>query len=181
MSSVHEEWRPVVGHERTHEVSDQGRVRSLARTIVRRVGRPFHKPEKILKGNVSKALGYQTVRLNDTLLYVHCLVLEAFVGPRPDGMEACHDPDPCRTNNCVSNLRWDTPQANQRDRSRHGTSNRGERCGTAILTEAQVREIRCSVEPGCELARRYGVAQQTICGIRKGRTWGHLENRDKAA
>src|SRR5262245_39281520 len=39
---------------------------------------------------------------------VHCLVLEAFVGPCPPGMEACHFPDSNRANNNLSNLRWDT-------------------------------------------------------------------------
>ena len=49
---------------------------------------------------------------------VHCLVLEAFVGPRPAGMEGCHYPDSDRTNNHVDNLRWDTHAENVRDRFR---------------------------------------------------------------
>lgn len=46
--------------------------------------------------------------------YVHALVLEAFVGPRPEGMEGCHFPDPDKSNNHVSNLVWDTHQNNER-------------------------------------------------------------------
>jgi hypothetical protein len=50
---------------------------------------------------------------------MHILVLEAFVGPRPAGMEGCHwDDDP--TNNHLSNLRWDTRSANARDAVRNG-------------------------------------------------------------
>jgi hypothetical protein len=50
------------------------------------------------------------------------LVLEAFVGPCPDGLEACHwDDDP--TNNRLSNLRWDTSIANKRDMARNGGGN----------------------------------------------------------
>jgi hypothetical protein len=49
---------------------------------------------------------------------VHHLVLEAFVGPRPDGQVGCHfDDDP--RNNRVENLRWDTSSANALDRVRN--------------------------------------------------------------
>ncbi len=52
--------------------------------------------------------------------YVHVLVLTAFRGHCPAGMEGCHnDGDP--KNNRLSNLRWDTHSANQKDGFRHGT------------------------------------------------------------
>lgn len=51
--------------------------------------------------------------------YVHQLVLEAFVGPRPEGMEACHWNDVC-TDNRLENLRWDTTSANRHDQVRNG-------------------------------------------------------------
>src|SRR4051812_31439367 len=36
---------------------------------------------------------------------VHRLIMEAFVGPRPDGLQCCHgDGNPA--NNAISNLRW---------------------------------------------------------------------------
>ncbi len=50
---------------------------------------------------------------------VHILLLESFVGPRPQGMQACHDPDPDRSNNRLDNLRWDTQSENALDRSRY--------------------------------------------------------------
>jgi hypothetical protein len=53
---------------------------------------------------------------------VHRLVLLAFVGPCPKGMEACHwDDNP--GNNHLSNLRWDTSLANKRDMARNGIGN----------------------------------------------------------
>lgn len=52
--------------------------------------------------------------------YVHRTILEAFVGPCPEGMECCHaDGDP--SNNKLENLRWDTRISNIRDSMRHGT------------------------------------------------------------
>lgn len=50
--------------------------------------------------------------------YVHALVLEAFVGPKPEGLEACHYPDRDKTNNRVGNLRWDTHAENMKDQYR---------------------------------------------------------------
>jgi len=49
---------------------------------------------------------------------VHRLVLEAFHGPCPEDMEGCHnngDRRDCR----LANLRWDTREANHRDKLRH--------------------------------------------------------------
>lgn len=53
--------------------------------------------------------------------YVHRLVLEAFVGPCPPGMVACHN-DGDSANNAVGNLRWDTVKNNIGDKYRHGTA-----------------------------------------------------------
>lgn len=174
MDSVPEIWKPVNGHEGHYEVSDQGRVRSLDRYVPRRRGKPMRRVGKILKSIVAAGgPGYPIINLCGRTTYVHSLVLEAFVGPRPHRHEACHE-NGIRTDNRLANLRWDTPQANQMDRARHGTSNRGEQCAVAKLTAEQAREIYQSRERGCELAKRYGVTQQTICNLRKGRTWTHF-------
>lgn len=50
---------------------------------------------------------------------VHALVLLAFVGPCPDGLECCHGDDD-KTNNHLSNLKWDTHSANMYDVVRNG-------------------------------------------------------------
>jgi predicted XRE-type DNA-binding protein len=109
---------------------------------------------------------------------VHRLILECFVGPCPDGKEACHDPDPRRDNNALTNLRWDTPKANQADRKKHGTSNEGERHGLAKLTEEQVRLIVSLCEQG-EIGQRqigdlFGVSSGTVNQIWTGRRWQYL-------
>lgn len=85
--------------------------------------------------------------------YVHRLVLETFVGPRPLGMECCHyNGDP--SDNRLENLRWDTKSANAKDAVRHGTFGlrgvrcpkdrvrRGEENNLHKLTDSQVDEIR---------------------------------------
>jgi hypothetical protein len=107
---------------------------------------------------------------------VHHLILISFVGPRPEGLEGCHN-DGNPANNAASNLRWDTHRENLRDRHRHGTYTEGERHGAAKLTESQVHEIRELLRAGSrakDIAGRFGVTASTITQIRVGATWKHL-------
>lgn len=121
-----ERWLPVVGWEGYYEVSDQGRVRSVDRTIIRSDGGPRFWRGRVLAAGTNRH-GYPLVALSRSSdissKKVHRLVLEAFVGPCPDGMEACHN-DGNWANAELVNLRWDTPSANQHDRVRHGHNHR---------------------------------------------------------
>lgn len=105
---------------------------------------------------------------------VHALVLMAFVGPRPPGMEAAHE-DGDRQNNRPGNLSWKTPKANQGDRVRHGTHSRGERHGGSKLREADVLALRAGTgETHQQAADRLGVSVATVWAAIKGETWRHL-------
>lgn len=120
-----ERWLPVVGWEGLYEVSDHGRVRSLPRRAPNPGTGGYRDWPGTVRSQFDHKLGYKMVRLHRDgerkSKYVHALVLEAFVGARPDGgMYGCHnDGDP--TNNVVVNLRWGTPSSNQQDAIRHGT------------------------------------------------------------
>jgi hypothetical protein len=108
---------------------------------------------------------------------VHTLVCEAFHGPRPAGavLVAHADGDP--SNNRADNLRWATHRENEADKRRHGRAMLGEGHHRAVLTEAQVREIRArraAGEQGVRLAREFGVTPTTICNVHQRKTWGHL-------
>ncbi len=109
---------------------------------------------------------------------VHQLVLEAFVGPRPEGMQACHFPDQSRTNARLDNLRWDTQEANAADMAYHGTKPQGERNSQARLTDEVVREARRRYTAGGttfrELAIEYGVSEAAIGLAVRRATWKHV-------
>ena len=110
--------------------------------------------------------------------YVHVLVLEAFVGPCPAGLEACHSPDRNPANNNVTNLRWDTHAANMRDRTEHGTGNEGEKHGAHKLTEAKIEEARRRTRLGetqKSVAESFGVNQSAISRAFSGARWKHLQ------
>lgn len=115
---MNERWRPVPGYEGFYQVSDRGSVLSLARLDAR--GR--RRQERILRlhrarsGHLSVALCRNGERQN---YLVHHLVLMAFIGPRPVGMEGCHWND-VPDDNRVENLRWDTRSSNLLDCVRNG-------------------------------------------------------------
>ena len=117
-------WKDVPGYEGQYQVSDQGRVRSLDRTIsqMSRYGTLYLKdikgvmlrPGRMPAGHMSVSLGRNNSQC------VHKLVLLAFVGPAPEGHECLHgNGDP--SDNHIENLRWGTRGDNIRDAIRHGT------------------------------------------------------------
>lgn len=117
-----EEWRHIAGLEGQYAVSNRGRVRSLHRIIERRDGRRLRWPAKDLELTPATD-GRLRVLIGGRTRYVHHLVLEAFVGPRPPGAEGCHEDDDC-TNNWVGNLRWGTPASNVADKVRNRVGKR---------------------------------------------------------
>lgn len=172
-------WKPVPGYEGLYSVSAHGRIRSEARTVPYKGGTPRRLASVILRPN-DNGIGHGWVGLRKDgrthKLYVHRAVLEAFVGPCPEGMECCHN-DGNPQNNRVENLRWGTRQDNVDDQSLHGVTSRGERNGHARLSAEDVRAIREAYSQGIqqpELARRYGVAQTTISHVVLRETWRHV-------
>jgi hypothetical protein len=117
-----ERWVPIPGYEEHSEVSDLGRVRSIDRVLTWKNGRRVRHRGRYLKLCLSNS-GYfyvhLTVARKGKSKFIHSLVLEAFIGPRPEGMEGCHN-NGDRLDNRRVNLRWDTHAENVRDTARHG-------------------------------------------------------------
>jgi hypothetical protein len=108
-------------------------------------------------------------------MLAHRLSYQTFCGPIPDGLEVCHT---CDNRACVNpmHLFLGLHVENMRDAAQKGRLGRarGERCGAAKLTAADVLFIRSSPLGSGELAARFGVSATRICQIRKGRGWRHL-------
>lgn len=95
-------------------------------------------------------------------------------GPPPEpGMHAAHE---CNNPGCCNgkHISWKTPQQNVDDREAAGRTARGERGGTAVLTEDDVRLVRASDLSGPALAAHLGVRKQTIYKIRNRQIWRHV-------
>lgn len=116
------EWRPVVGFEGRYEISDDGQVKVLAAP-----GRGRFNEDRVLVGG-KDGPGYRQVMLYagngnpQVPKRTHIVMLEAFVGPRPEGQFGLHNDDD-RDNNTLPNLRWGTRSENSYDMIANGNHN----------------------------------------------------------
>lgn len=104
-----EEWRSVVGYEGLYEVSNHGRVKSLAKMWLN--GR--RREERILKEFLHSGYVHVTLCKNGTQKqwHVHRLVAMAFI-PNPENKDFVDHINTIRNDNRVENLRWVTRQEN---------------------------------------------------------------------
>lgn len=142
-------------------------------SVWRRVN-PFTRPEQ---GYSLASIRQGQGRTSPTLTtYIHKLVLETFVGPRPEGMECRHlDGNPA--NNQLDNLAWGTPVENAADRTRHGTQPHGSRNSASKLVEADILEIRRLASEGlahAKIGKRFGLGQGAISAIVRRDSWKHV-------
>jgi len=175
-SILREEWRDVAGFEGLYQVSNHGRVRSRYKPGARGELSAYWAIRKL----TVDSRGYPCVsfRLNDKAIKppVHRLVLEAFVGPCPEGME-CRHLDGNQENNQLDNLAWGTHVENMEDKLRHGTENRGTKHPLARLTDDDVKEIRRRIEAGekqLEIARDFRMSHAQISRIASRARWRHI-------
>jgi hypothetical protein len=105
--------------------------------------------------------------------WVHHLVLEAFAGPKPEGMLGLHRNDNPKDNR-IDNLRYGTQADNIADAFRNGRIARGEEASGAKLNEEQVKEalrMRQMGKTQKEVGKFFGVHSSTISLLELGKTW----------
>lgn len=110
-------------------------------------------------------------------VFVHRLVLEAFVGPCPPGLEIRHlNDDP--SDNRLDNLAYGTSRENSADQRRRGTDPAGSRNPAAKLTEAAAARILADYAAGGwtykALAAREGVSVTAVWRVVRRRLWRHV-------
>lgn len=174
MKRTKERWRWVRKFVGLYKVSTRGRVWS------KKGGqwglKHYLSPNPDKDGYIRVTLFKKGVR---SYHMVHKLVLEAFVGPKPDGMEACHFPDRNPANNNLENLRWGSKKDNADDREQHGKTLRGEKANGAKATKLQVIKIRKMFKTGKyptvrAIANRINLPIGVVRDIIKFATWRHV-------
>ncbi len=149
-------WKPVVGHP-GYDVSSKGNVRSWS---------------KLKRGDLMKLRtnrdGYLYVMFGTKVRKVHHLVLEAFVGLRPKGFMCLHGDDD-KTNNCLSNLSWDTRAQNNTDAWRRRLNR-----GRSKLKDWEVVFIRRCNLTSRALARIFTVDPSVISTVRSRKVYRNV-------
>jgi len=148
-------WKPVDGYEGSYEVSNKGRVR-LARN-----GKVYKKGY-ILNGRIDKRFGYRYVDLYDgngnaKRYSTHRLVLLAFVGQCPKGMESRHLND-IKTDNRLRNLKWGTRKENIADAFKNGIQMCGKGTKRSEETRRKLSVAHKGNKPSKETRKKLSIA-----------------------
>jgi hypothetical protein len=189
-----EEWRDIPGYEGLYQVTNTGMVRSLDRP---------HRKGQMMSPQVDKSrYGHVKYHLckNGKMrgFYAHQLVMLAFVGPCPEGMEVRHL-NGVPGDNRVQNLRYGTAKENSQDSILHGTKQRcaaklsaymkakhasgehaychGEKSHFSKLTEPEVLHIRELREGGAALKAiglLYDLDHRHVWRIVNRKAWAHV-------
>lgn len=140
---MNEEWRDCVGIP-DYQVSNLGNVRGP-----RGLRKPIKGPRGYLRITFHR-FGRHFKRT------IHSLVCEAFIGPRPEGLQILHDDDD-KTNNKLSNLSYGTHQENTAKAKQQRRR----------FSEDTIRFIRTANYSQRKLAKAFGVSRRCIQNIKE--------------
>lgn len=174
-----ETWKDIPGYEGLYSVSDQGRVKSLARLV--RSGTATRSVRERVRHITHPGDTYSRIRLSGgakgtATKLVHQLVMLAFVGPLPEG-EVTRHLNSTKTDNRLINLCYGTQAENMQDAREAGTLAEGSRVGGSKLAEEDVLSIRrrnAEGERAIDLADEYGVTKSTMSALINRKTWRHI-------
>ncbi len=154
------EW---ISYDSLYSVSSDGHIKNVKRNLV-------------LREYVGKD-GYLRTQLHGKTFVVHRIVAKMFI-PNPQGLPEVNHKDGNKQNNSVENLEWVTRSDNLRHAYKTGLKNaKGTKNSRSILTENDVEYIKSNYKKGDAtfgakaLAKKYGVAHQTICAVAHGQNW----------
>lgn len=171
-----EEWRDIPGFEGLFQVSNMGNVQRIAHCDQYRrkanLGPATFKPNK--RGYWEVMLGRPKFR---RLYLVHRVVMLAFVGPCPEGLQVNHINGDKRDNRLV-NLEYVTGSENMRHASAMGKLNHaGMRGPSRKVSDQDVLIMRALFERGLgikELVRLSGLSNSQVRRIKNRETWTEI-------
>lgn len=169
-------WKPIKGYEEYYEVSNLGRVKSLAKTWS--VGR---KGITILKlGHRSGGYDFVVLCVDKVKKYasVHRLVALHFCS-NTNNLNVVNHIDCDIYNNKATNLEWTTSSGNTIHSYKMGrrASTKGENHPLCKLSENDILNIRLNCRNGVNqryIAKEYGIAQGQVSKINTKERWSHI-------
>lgn len=176
---MEEIWVDIKGYEGAYQVSNLGRVRSLDRIDPHGGYYPRSLKGKLLKPLTNKSNPYTRVALSDrTKVYVHILVAEHFLGPKPFADAEVNHKNGVKTDCVYLNLEWVTPAQQIQHGYDTGLNKRW-------LTSEQIREIRSVFNTakekgtstyglGVYFADKFGVPVDLISRVKNRKSAKHV-------
>lgn len=166
-----EEWRSVVGNP-LYEVSNRARIRWAKSGRIRKLcpdHRGYPKVSLVWPSRPSKSGRRQRN------VFVHILVAEAWVGPRPTPAHRVRHRDGVKHHCTPDNLLWGTQVENEADKRAHGTYLAGTRMYNAKLDPSLIQRARSLLDLGHSLRRvareHLGVCHSTLSRALRGHTY----------
>lgn len=168
---IEEVWKDIEGYEGLYQISNTGKVKSLGRKGVDRIGRKYSFPEKVIKFTIGTS-GYPTTHLvsEDSIretIMIHRIVAKTFI-PNHENKHDVNHIDGNKQNNLLSNLEWMTRSENINHSYKIGTHKKGLNHHQAGITKEMLIDIilnhkkydkhfgiRC-------FAKKYNVDEDTI-------------------
>lgn len=174
MSELTEEYLPIPGYEGFYEVSDWGNIRSVARKVKCRTWMRTVSPMVLARsfdGDGYPMVSISTGGSKQTLVKVHRIVMLAFVGPLPEGMQTRHlndIKDDCR----LINLCYGTGMQNWADRKANGNGIDGQNHPNCKLSLKEIEEIKSlkGKETYAEIGRLFHISATHASYIIKGKS-----------
>ena len=162
MGRLIEEWKDIQGYEGLYQISNLGRVKSLARYKKNNLGSKSLIGETILKQAKSNR-GYLRIHLcknaHKKAFSVHRLVADAFV-PNPNNFTEVNHKDENKENNYADNLEWCDSNYN----INYGTHNKRLSITKGCVVQAfnQNGDFVMEFHSMGEAQRETGISQQNI-------------------
>lgn len=168
-------WKDIKGYEGLYQVSNYGRVKSLARFVNGKGNGKKPIPEIIMKLYKLKT-GYLNVILNKKNFLVHRLVAQEFLD-NSNNFKMVNHLNGKKEDNYIKNLEWINGSNNNLHAYKTGLSGTGEKHGRHILTEKEVTEIRKlkGKMKYREIGKLYGVHNTTISCIYNNKSWTYFQ------
>lgn len=174
-----EYWLPAKGKSLNYFVSNMGRL------LTTRYKGGYK--TKVMTPALDNC-GYLRTVVDGKTIKIHRLIAETFI-PNPLKKPQVNHINHNRSDNRVENLEWVTRQENIKHMMNHSRQSRnwGEKSGTHIIKENQVKEILLARKESNlsnlalanKLAKNYPLKPDSIRDILKGKTWKYLQESSK--
>lgn len=179
---MQEIWKAVPGYEGKYEVSNLGRVKSLARKFYCKNGITNQVRERILKPGTDGSGYFRCALCSDkklTTFKVHRLVARAFVSGETKERFQVNHKDGNKKNNRSDNLEWATVSENCQHSFDIGLQKpkRGMLNGHSKLKDSDIPKIRKMFESGMtsrQIASFYKMDKTIFLDIKNGKCWSHV-------